>query len=71
MGDNDLLYAKGIFPYEWFDSFDKFEETDLPQKDAFYINLNEEGITEEEHARARAVWNKLVAWNFKIITIPT
>jgi hypothetical protein len=21
MGDNELLFAKGIFPYEWFDSF--------------------------------------------------
>jgi hypothetical protein len=23
LGDNELLYAKGIFPYEWFDSMNK------------------------------------------------
>jgi hypothetical protein len=30
LGDNDLLNAKGIFPYEWFDTFNKFDDVELP-----------------------------------------
>ncbi len=56
LGDNDLLFRKGIFPYEWFDSFEKFAATDLPPKDSFYSEMNEEGITDDEYERARAVW---------------
>jgi hypothetical protein len=52
LGDKDLLYAKGIFPYEWFDSFNKFDDVELS---SFYSYLNEEGITEEEYTRARNV----------------
>jgi hypothetical protein len=52
MGDNELWFAKGIFPYEWLDSFEKFDCTELPSKDAFYSELDEEGITDEEYERA-------------------
>jgi hypothetical protein len=27
---NDLLFAKGIFPYDWFDSFKKLDCAELP-----------------------------------------
>ena len=47
LGDGVLLYAKGIFPYEWFDSMGKFDCAELPPRDAFYSKLNEEGETEE------------------------
>ena len=65
LGENDLLYVKGIFPYEWFDSFDKFELTELPPEDAFYSNLNEEGIKDEEYERAQEVWTTFNCENFK------
>jgi len=39
--DSELLFAKGVFPYEYFDSFDKFDETALPPKEAFYSTLKE------------------------------
>jgi hypothetical protein len=65
LGDNDLLYAKGIFPYEWFDTFNKFDDVELPPRDSFYSNLNEEGITEEEYARARNVWTTFNCQKFK------
>jgi hypothetical protein len=35
LGPNELLFVKGIFPYEWFDSLEKFDRTELPHKDAF------------------------------------
>jgi hypothetical protein len=65
LGDNDLLYARGIFPYEWFDTFNKFDDVELPPRDSFYSNLNEEGITEEEYARARNVWTTFECQKFK------
>jgi hypothetical protein len=45
LGDNDLVSAKVIFPYEWFDSFGKFNETELPSMDTFHNKMEEEGIT--------------------------
>jgi hypothetical protein len=65
MGENELLFAKRIFPYEWFDSFGKFDCTKLPSKDAFYSELDE-GITDEEYERAQNVWTSVGCQNLKI-----
>ena len=35
-----LLTRKGVYPYEYINSWDRFEETRLPPIDAFYSNLN-------------------------------
>ena len=53
---SDLLYKKGIYPYEYMDSFEKFSETSLPKKEDFYSKLNDEHITEDEYAHAKTVW---------------
>ena len=53
---SDLLYKKGIYPYEYMDSFEKFSETSLPKKEDFYSKLNDEHITEDEYAHAKEVW---------------
>ena len=53
---SDLLYKKGIYPYEYMDSFEKFSETSLPKKEDFYSKLNDEHITEDEYAHAQTVW---------------
>ena len=52
---NGLLLAKGIFPYQWFNTLDKLYNTELPPINAFYSELNEDGITEVEYARAQEV----------------
>ena len=31
-----LLLRKGVYPYEYMDSWEKFDETSLPDKEAFY-----------------------------------
>ena len=36
--DLDLLTDKGVYPYDYFNSFDKFREKQLPPKEAFYIS---------------------------------
>ena len=65
MGSNDLLFSKGVFPYEYFNSLDKFDETSLPPKDAFYSNLNMEAITDEDYTRAQKIWQTFNCKNFK------
>lgn len=51
-----LLNRKGVFPYDYMDSWAKFEETALPPKEAFYSKLVESDITDEEYGHAQNVW---------------
>ena len=53
-----LLLRKGVYPYEYIDSFERFFETSLPDKDAFYSNLNMESITDIDYRHAKNVFNK-------------
>ena len=39
-----LLLRKDVYPYEYMDSWEKFNETSLPSKEDFYSNLNMEDI---------------------------
>ena len=52
-----LLLRKGVFPYEYMDSWGKFDENTLPPKEAFYSNLNLEDISDEDYAHAQKVWD--------------
>ena len=40
-----LLLRKGIYPFEYMGSWEKFNETTLPPKEVFYGNLILESIT--------------------------
>ena len=51
-----LILQKGHYPYEYMDSWSRFEETTLPPKEAFYSELKREGISDEDYAHAQAVW---------------
>ena len=35
-----LLLRKGIYPYEYIDSWERFDEKTIPPKEAFYSKLN-------------------------------
>ena len=54
------LRRKGIFPYEYLNSFEKLEEPFLPQIEAFYSSLKGCTISKEEYAKARDVFQLLV-----------
>ena len=41
-----MLLRKGVFPYEYMDRWEKFDETALPPKKKFYNNLNLEDVFE-------------------------
>ena len=52
-----LLLRKGVYPYEDMDNWEKFDETTLPPKEAFYSNLNLEDISDEDYAHTQKVWD--------------
>ena len=52
-----LLLRKGVYPYEYMDSWERFNETELPDKESFYSELNKEGITDEDYVHAQKVWD--------------
>ena len=61
--DNDLnkflfLLRKGVYPYEYMDEWNKFNEKVLPSKESFYSNLTLENITETDYAHANNVFKK-------------
>ena len=51
-----LLLRKGVFPYDWFDNFDRLSSTSLPPKEAFHSVLNDSEISEEDYIHAKKVW---------------
>ena len=50
-----LSLRKGIYPYEYMDSWQRFHESTLPNKKAFYSKLYLEDITDEGYIYARKV----------------
>ena len=51
-----LPLRKGVYPYEYMDSLETFNETLLPDKESFYSELNKEGITDDDYAHAQKIW---------------
>ena len=52
-----LLLRKGVYPYQYIDSWKRFNEIELPSKDKFYSTLNLEDISADDYAHAINVWN--------------
>ena len=52
----DLMVRKGVYPYDYMDSFKKFKEQ-LPSKEEFYSILNDKHIEDEDYQHAQNVWN--------------
>ena len=51
-----LLLRKGVYLYGYMDSWEKFNEKSLPNKESFYSELNKEDITDADYAHAHKVW---------------
>ena len=54
-----LLLRKDIYPYEYMSDWNKFNNTELPPKDAFYSNLNMEDITDVDDRHEKRVIKSL------------
>ena len=50
------LLRKGVYPYEWLDSVERLNETQLPSKDVFYSKLTGQEISDVDYEHAQTVW---------------
>ena len=55
--DAELIKTKGFYPYEYMNTEERFKETKLPPREAFYSKLSGKGISKEDYKHALNVWN--------------
>ena len=53
-----LLLRKDVYPYEYKDNWERFNETLLPSKESFYSNLNMENIDDIDYRHGNNVFKK-------------
>ena len=53
-----MLLRKGVYPCEYIDGWDKFNEKIISSKDSFYSNLTLENVSETDYAHANNVFKK-------------
>ena len=53
-----LLLRRSFYPYKYMDSFERFNESILPNKKAFYSKLNLENITDKDYIHAKKAFKK-------------
>ena len=58
-----LLLRKGVYPYEYMDSWQRFDETSFLDKEAFYSNLNMEDITDVDYRHGKTLFESLINKN--------
>ena len=51
-----LLLRKGVYPYEYMDSWERFNETSLPPKKDFYSELTLEDISDKDYEHAQKLF---------------
>ncbi|XP_053209837.1 uncharacterized protein LOC128393666 [Panonychus citri] len=55
--DIPLLLSKGCLPYEYMDSWSKFDDVNLPSIDKFYSHLCRKTIDESTYSNLQRIWN--------------
>ena len=53
----DLVQRKGVYPYNYMDSVERFDETKLPPQDAFFNKLSGSSCSDIDYAHASRVWD--------------
>ena len=53
-----LLLRKEIYPYEYKSSWERLDETSLPNKEDFYSSLNMKGITSVDYRYAKRIYKE-------------
>ena len=59
-----MLLRKGVYPYEYMNGWDKFNEKSIPSKESFYSSLTLENITKVDYIHAKNVFK-----TFKLINL--
>ena len=55
-----LLLRKGVYPYEYMDNWERFDETSLPDKESFYSSLNMENIDDIDYRQGNNTFKKFI-----------
>src|SRR5262249_7956387 len=53
-----MLCFKGVYSYDYIDSFYRFQKTELPSIDKFYSRLGRSEISQKDYDRAQKVWKE-------------
>ena len=61
----NLLLRKGVYPYEYMDNWERFNETSLPNKESFYSNLNMENIDDIDYRHDNNVFKRFKLKNLE------
>ena len=54
----EILSRKGVFPYEWFDTFSKLYGTEFPEYKDFFSKLANESISKEDYEFGLSVYKQ-------------
>ena len=52
----EMLTRKGVYPYSYMDSLDRFTENQLPPKKSFYNDLSKKSITTDDFNFVQKLW---------------
>lgn len=55
---NFKLSLVGVYPYDYMDGFERFEEQFLPSRERYYNTLTNTYITDGDYLHAKNVFNK-------------
>ena len=58
-----LFLRKVVYPHQHMDSWERFDETSLPDKKPFYNELNLEDITDKGYTHAQKVFEEFILKN--------
>ena len=53
-----LLLRQGVYPYEYMDNWERFDETSLPNKKSFYSSLNMKNIDDIDYRHGNNMFKK-------------
>ena len=53
-----MLLRKGVYCYEYMDTWEKFDETSLPDKKSFYSSLTMKNISDIDYRHGNNVFKK-------------
>ena len=59
----DLLLRKGVYPYDYMDKWEKFEEQQLPSRESFFSRLRDEPCSLSDYQHAQNIWREFHCMN--------
>ena len=71
LGDDDLVFTRGVYPYSYMTGAEKFAEMQLPPIEAFYNTLEDKPCSPNNYNRACEIWAHYNIIRCEITTIIT